>query len=354
MAQTYDSGAFERIMDQGLALADWDGFAAREAESRAKGLLRGRGLATFLEWTGGNVFEERVTIAVKGDGSIEIYATTQGMGQGIATSYAQLAVDVFGVELERIQVVFGDSDRGSGFGSAGSRSLFTAGSAVKVAADRTVDTARDLAADALEVAAADVEYLAGTFQVMGTDRAIGLFELAGRQPEGRIFIDSTSSVSGPTWPNGCHICEVEIEPATGEARVVRYASVNDAGRVVNPMIVEGQIVGGALQGIGQAMCESVIYDPETGQPLTASFMDYTLPRADMVADYETRLDPSIPCLTNPLGVKGVGELGTIGATPAVVNAVVDALARAGHGAAADGLQMPLGASRIWELLRSSQ
>lgn len=350
MAMTYDSGSFERIMDQGLALADWNGFSAREAAARARGVLRGRGIATFLEWTGGNVFEERVTIAVKGDGSIEIYATTQGMGQGIATSYAQLAVDVFGVELERIQVVFGDSDRGSGFGSAGSRSLFTAGSAVKVAADKTVDEARELAADALETASADIEYRAGAFTVAGTDRAIGLFELAARQPEGRIFMDSTSSVSGPTWPNGCHICEVEIVPETGEVMVVSYASVNDAGRVVNPMIVEGQVVGGALQGIGQAMCEHVIYDAETGQPLTASFMDYCLPRADMVGDYATRLDASIPCLTNPLGVKGVGELGTIGATPAVMNAVADALARSGRAVAADTIRMPLTPPQVWNLL----
>ena len=350
MAMTYDSGSFERIMDQGLALADWHGFAAREAASRALGRLRGRGIATFLEWTGGNVFEERVTIAVKGDGGIEIYATTQGMGQGIATSYAQLAVDVFGVELERIQVVFGDSDRGSGFGSAGSRSLFTAGSAVKVAADKTVDEARELAADALEVASADIEYRAGAFTVAGTDRAIGLFELAARQPDGRIFMDSTSSVSGPTWPNGCHICEVELVPETGEVLIASYASVNDAGRVVNPMIVEGQVVGGALQGIGQAMCEHVIYDTETGQPLTASFMDYCLPRADMVGDYTTKLDSSIPCLTNPLGVKGVGELGTIGATPAVMNAVADALARSGRVAAADTIRMPLTAPQIWACL----
>lgn len=350
MAMTYDSGAFERIMDQGLKLADWHGFAAREAASKAQGRLRGRGIATFLEWTGGNVFEERVTIAVKGDGGIEIYATTQGMGQGIATSYAQLAVDVFGVELDRIRVVFGDSDRGSGFGSAGSRSLFTAGSAVKLAADRTVDEARDLAAEALETASADIEYRAGSFTVMGTDRAIGLFDLAARQPEGRIFMDHTSSVAGPTWPNGCHICEVELLPETGEVVIAGYASVNDAGRVVNPMIVEGQVVGGALQGIGQAMCEHVIYDAETGQPLTASFMDYCLPRADMVADYATKLDASIPCLTNPLGVKGVGELGTIGATPAVMNAVADALARAGHAAAADAVAMPLTPPRIWAML----
>ena len=350
MGQTYDSGSFAQMLDQGLELADWNGFAARAAASAARGKLRGRGIATFLEWTGGNVFEERVTVAVKGDGEIEIYATTQAMGQGIATSYAQLAVDVFGVPLEKINIVLGDSDRGSGFGSAGSRSLFTAGSAVKVAADRTVDAAKDLAADALEVAPVDLEYRAGAFQVAGTDKAIGLFELAARQPEGRIFIDSTSSVSGPTWPNGCHICEVELDPDTAEIGVASYASVNDAGRVVNPLIVEGQIVGGALQGLGQAICEAVVYDPESGQPLSASFMDYAMPRADMVASYATKLDQSVPCRTNPLGVKGVGELGTIGATPALVNAVADALARNGRAQAADALQMPLSPARLWPLL----
>jgi carbon-monoxide dehydrogenase large subunit len=351
MGQSYDSGSFEKIMDQALVAADWQGFAARAAQSAKAGKLRGRGIATFLEWTGGNVFEERVTVAVKANREIEIYAATQAMGQGIATSYAQLAVDVFGVELDNIKIVMGDSDRGSGFGSAGSRSLFTAGSAVKVAADKTVDKARDLAADALEVAPVDLEYLAGAFQVAGTDRRIGLFDLAAKQPEGRIFIDSTSSVSGPTWPNGCHIAEVEIDPDTGEVAIPLYVSSNDAGRVVNPLIVEGQVVGGALQGIGQALCEAVIYDPSTGQPLTASFMDYTLPRADMLPTATTLLDQSVPCLTNPLGVKGVGELGTIGATPALVNAVSDALARHGRGAVADSVQMPLTPPRIWALLQ---
>ncbi|GGC54525.1 carbon monoxide dehydrogenase [Siccirubricoccus deserti] len=351
MGQTYDSGRFEQVMDQGLKLADWDGFAARAAETAKSGKLRGRGIATFLEWTGGNVFEERVTVAVKGDGEIEIYATTQAMGQGIATSYAQLAVDVFGVPLERIRIVLGDSDRGSGFGSAGSRSLFTAGSAVKVASDKTVATAKELAAEALEAAAVDLEYTEGAFRIAGTDRAVGLFELAARQPEGRIFIDSTSSVSGPTWPNGCHICEVEIDPDTGEIGIASYVSVNDAGRVVNPLIVEGQIAGGAAQGLGQALFEAVVYDLESGQPLSASFMDYAMPRADMVAAYTTALDQSIPCQTNPLGVKGVGELGTIGATPALVNAVADALARGGKTAAADRLQMPLTPPRVWAALQ---
>jgi len=353
MGQTYDSGSFEQIMDQGLKLADWNGFAARAEGSTKDGKLRGRGIATFLEWTGGNALEERVNIAVKGegDGEIEVYATTQAMGQGIATTYAQLVVDAFGVPLERVKVVFGDSDRGSGFGSAGSRSLFTAGSAISVAADKAVDTAKDLAADALEVSAGDVEFAEGAFRIAGTDRSIGLFELAARQPEKRIFIDSTTAVSGPTWPNGCHICEVEIDPDTGAVAIDSYVSANDAGRVVNPLIVEGQIVGGALQGIGQALCERVVYDADAGQPLSASFMDYAMPRASFVADYKTVLDQSIPCRTNPLGVKGVGELGTIGATPALVNAVADALARSGRADAADRVQMPLTPPRVWELLQ---
>ena len=351
MGQTYDSGRFESIMDQALALADWTGFDARAAESKARGRLRGRGIATFLEWTGGNVFEERVTVDVAADGFIEIYTATQAMGQGIATSYAQLAVDVFQLPIERIRIVQGDTDRGSGFGSAGSRSLFTGGSAVRVASERTVRKAQDLAADALEAPPADVEYVDGAFRIVGTDRAIGLFELAARQPGQRIWMDSTSSVEGPSWPNGCHLCEVEVDPDTGQIEVLDYASVNDVGRVVNPAIVRGQLDGGAVQGLGQALCEQVVHERDSGQLLSASFLDYALPRADLVPRFRTEMDPSIPCLTNPLGVKGVGELGTIGATPAVVNAVVDALWRAGAGERALSLQMPLTAERVWAALR---
>ncbi|MFE0755858.1 xanthine dehydrogenase family protein molybdopterin-binding subunit [Inquilinus sp. NPDC058860] len=352
MGQTYDSGRFGSIIDQAVTLADWDGFAAREAESRACGKLRGRGLASFLEWTGGNVFEERVTVQVSGDGGIEVYAATMPMGQGIATSYAQLVVDVFGVPIEKIRIVMGDTDRGQGFGSAGSRSLFTAGSAIRHASERAVDTGRDLAGDALEAAAADIEYAEGVFRIAGTDRAIGLFELADRQPDRRIFIDATSTVKGPSWPNGCHICEVELDPETGTVDIVSYVSANDVGRVVNPMIVRGQLDGGAVQGIGQALGERMVYDPETGQVMTATLMDYGVPRADVIRGFVHLLDESIPCLNNPLGVKGVGELGTIGATPAVVNAVADALARAGHGAAADLIQMPLTPATVWEALQS--
>ena len=300
------------------------------------------------------MLEERVTVNVTADGFIEIFSATQAMGQGIATSYAQLAVDVFGVPQERIRVLQGDTDRGNGFGSAGSRSLFTGGSAVRVASVRTIEHAKQLAGDVLEAAAADIEYRAGRFGVVGTDLGIDLFELAGKQPEQRIFIDSTSAVGGPTWPNGCHVCEVEIDPGTGHVEVVAYASVNDIGRVVNPTIVAGQLEGGAVQGIGQALCEAIVYDPESGQMLTASFQDYAMPRADIASSFfKTEFDTSIPCVTNLLGVKGVGELGTIGATPAIVNAVIDALDHAGLGRAAERIQMPLTAGKVWAALNGA-
>ena len=406
MAQTYDVGRFEHVLDQALPLADWDGFEARAAASRARGLWRGLGIATFLEWTGGNVFEERVTVEIKAptlpaargspalqaaeppesapprtvqartgepgagapspegalaprgdpeafeaDGIIEVFSAVNQMGQGIATSLAQLVVDTFQVPIERVRVVLGDTDRGNGFGSAGSRSLFTGGSAMHAGAERTVAEARQLAARELEAAPEDVQYAAGRFRVAGTDHAIGLFELAARQPGSRIFVDHTHTVAGPTWPNGAHICEVELDPRTGAIAVIAYASVNDVGRVVNPMIVRGQLDGGAVQGIGQALCEQVIHDRSSGQLLSASFLDYAMPRADLAGHFfRTEMDPSIPCLTNPLGVKGVGELGTIGATPCVVNAVVDALWRAGKGERALSVQMPLTPERIWSVL----
>jgi len=350
MRKTYDTGRFESILDQGLALAGWSGFEARRAESARRGRLRGRGLSTFLEWTGADVFEERVTVEVSGDGYIEIFSATQAMGQGIATSYAQLAVDVFGVPIDRIRIVQGDTDRGTGFGSAGSRSLFVGGSAVRVAAERTVAKARDLAAGALEVAARDLEYADGVFEVAGTDRRIGLFDLAKAQPRARFVVDSTSSVADATWPNGCHVCEVEIDPDTGAVEAVSYVSVNDVGRVVNPAIVIGQLEGGAVQGLGQALCEEVVYDA-SGQAITASFLDYALLRATSAPQFRTAMDQSIPSRNNALGIKGVGELGTIGATPAVVNAVIDALSRAGVEEQALALQMPLTPERVWRALR---
>ncbi len=351
MGQTYDSGEFEKILDQGLQLADWQGFEARRAEAKARGKLRGRGIATFLEWTGGNALQETVAVKVSADGFIELTSATMAMGQGIQTSYAQLAVDVFGVPIERIRILQGDTDRANGFGSAGSRSLFTGGSAVQVASEKTVDHAKDLAAQALEAPAADLEYRQGRFVVAGTDLGIGLFELAAKQPERRIVVEAGATAGGPSWPNGCHIAEVEIDPGTGQVEIVSYASVNDIGRVVSPVIVRGQLEGGAVQGIGQALSEQVVYDKESGQLLTASFLDYALPHVDVFRGFETRFDTSVPCKTNSLGVKGVGELGTIGATPTVVNAIVDALAHHGLGREAERIQMPVTSERVWRALQ---
>ena len=278
MAKTYDSGQFEKVMDRALALADWNGFAARAANAKRRGMLRGQGIATFLEWTGADVFNERVTVTVSGDGFIEMFSATQGMGQGLLTTYAQLAVDVFGVPIDRIRIVQGDTDRGTGFGSAGSRSLFVGGSAVYVAAKETVDKAKSLAAQELEAAAGDIEYARRRVPHRRHRSAHRPVRARARQPDRRIVLDSTSSVADATWPNGCHICEVEIDPDTGEVEIDGYWSVNDVGRVVNPMIVKGQLEGGALQGIGQALCERIVYDRETGQPLTGTLMDYALPR----------------------------------------------------------------------------
>jgi len=347
MGQVYDTGKFESVMDQALVLADWKGFDARAAQSASRGLLRGLGIATFLEWTGGNALEETVTVAVQADGMIEVFTAVNAMGQGIATTLTQLVVDAFGVPADQVRVVMGDTDRGNGFGSAGSRSLFTGGSAVRAGADKAIALGKQLAAKEFEAAEQDIVYASGDFTVAGTDLHIGLFDLAARQGDRQIFVDSTTTVAGPTWPNGCHISEVEVDPQTGQVAVVAYASVNDVGRVVNPLIVRGQLDGGAVQGIGQALCEHMVYDRETGQPVTGSLMDYAAPRADTAPDFRTEMDESTPCLNNPLGVKGVGELGTIGAGPTVVNAVADALARRGMTTQARALQMPISPARLW-------
>ncbi len=352
MGQTYDVGEFEKMLDQALVLADWPGSAARATQARARGRLHGRSVATFLEWTGGNALVETVGVRVRAEGVIELTSATQAMGQGIATSYAQLAVDIFGVPIECIRVLQGDTDRANGFGSAGSRSLFTGGSAVRVAAERTVDHAKALAGEALEVAPADIEYQAGAFRVVGTDVGIGLFELAKKQAGEQITMAAEASASGPSWPNACHVCEVEIDPDTGLVEIVAYASVNDIGRVVSPQIVQGQLDGGAVQGIGQALCEQLVYD-SSGQLVTASFMDYAMPHADGFRAFKTTFDTSVPSKNNILGAKGVGELGTIGATPVVVNAVVNALIEAGvPRSVAEALQMPLEPARVWAALQT--
>lgn len=352
MAQVYDSGEFEHIMRSAMAKADVAGFEARAQASAANGKWRGLGVATFLEWTGGNTFEESVNVQILSDGSVEVFTAVMPMGQGIQTSLTQLVADVFDLPPEKIRVVMGDTDRGNGFGSAGSRSIFTGGGAVAQGSQRAMDKARELAAEALEAAAQDLEYAAARFTVKGTDVNISLGELASRQAEGRIAIDSSTTAGGVTWPNACHLCEVELDPNTGETEVVAYSSVNDIGRVISPVIVRGQLDGGAVQGIGQALNELVVYEDQGGQLLTGSLMDYAVPHADVMhVDFNTHTDESIPCKTNILGVKGVGELGTIGATPAVVNAVADALARQGRGEVSPHLEMPLTPSRMWAMLQ---
>lgn len=354
MGQIYDTGAFEMIMDQALEKADWSGFAKREAESKAKGLWRGLGIATFLEWTGGNALEENVHVQILADGTIEVASAVNAMGQGIATSLAQLVVDVFGVDIAQVRVVLGDTDRANGFGSAGSRSLFTGGSAMRVGAEKTLDKARELASQALEASPADLAYASGSFSVKGTDLKISLADLAKRQPDARIEMQSSTTASGPTWPNGCHICEVEVNPSTGETSVVSYTSMNDVGRIVNPMIVEGQLDGGAVQGMGQALLESLVYDAESGQLVTGSLMDYAAPRADIMPQmFHTFTNQTVPSTNNVLGVKGVGELGTIGATPCVVNAIADAISRNGKSQKSQKLQMPLTPFRLWEILNAA-
>ncbi len=351
MGQTYDTGAFGRIFERGLALAKVDDFESRMATSAERGMWRGLGVASFLEWTSGNSFTEEVNIQILADGSVEVFTAVLPMGQGIQTSLTQLVADVFDLPAEKIRVVMGDTDRGNGFGSAGSRSIFTGGGAVSEGSAKALELARSLAAEALETAVEDLDYAQARFTVKGTDVAIELGEVAKLQADQRIVVESSTTAGAPTWPNGCHVCEVEINPETGECEVVAYSSVNDVGRVISPTIVRGQLEGGAVQGIGQALYENLIYETHGAQLISGSLMDYAVPHADvMQVDFVTEMDESIPCKTNVLGVKGVGELGTIGATPAVVNAIADALARNGHGHKTPQLQMPLTPLNVWRTI----
>ncbi len=351
MGQTYDTGAFGRIFERGLAVAKVDDFELRATTSAQRGKWRGLGVASFLEWTSGNSFTEEVNIQILADGSVEVFTAVLPMGQGIQTSLTQLVADVFDLPAEKIRVVMGDTDRGNGFGSAGSRSIFTGGGAVSEGSTKALELARSLAAEALETAVEDLDYAQARFTIKGTDVAIELGDVAKLQAEQRIVVESSTTAGAPTWPNGCHVCEVEVNPETGECEVVAYSSVNDVGRVISPTIVRGQLDGGAVQGIGQALYENLIYETHGAQLISGSLMDYAVPHADvMQVDFVTEMDESIPCKTNVLGVKGVGELGTIGATPAVVNAIAHALARNGHGHKTPQLQMPLTPLNVWQTI----
>ena len=348
MGETLDSGNFPHILEQTLAAADWAGYAARQKESAARGRLRGRAVSTFLEWTGA-VLEENVRLHVEADGRVRVFTAMQAMGQGIETSYLQILAETLQIDAARIDIVQGDSDVAQGMGSMASRSLYIGGSAMLTASNQTIDEGRKLAADALEAPAADITYSAGRFTVAGTDLGIDLAALAAKQPERRIAVSTLQKVGGPSWPNGCHVCEVEIDPDTGAVEIVRYTTVDDVGRVINPLIVAGQVQGGIAQAIGQALYEQVVYD-ETGQLLTGSFMDYAVPRAEDLPNFDTRTDETSPCKINPLGAKGVGELGTVGATPTVINAVLDALRSMGI----EDITMPATAEKVWQLIQQTR
>lgn len=345
MGETFDSGNFPHVLDRALAAADWAGFAARRAESAARGRLRGHAVSTFLEWTG-VVHEETVRLQVEADGRVRVFTAMQAMGQGIETSYLQILAETLQLDAGRIEIVQGDSDVAAGIGSMGSRSLYIGGSAMLTASNQAIDEGRRLAGEALEAPPADIVYAAGRYAVAGTDVAIDLAQLAARQPERRIAVTTLQKVGGPSWPNGVHVCEVEIDPDTGQVEIARYTTVDDVGRVINPLIVAGQVHGGIAQAVGQALMEQVVYDDE-GQLLTGSFMDYALPRADDLPEISTHTDESSPCRINPLGAKGVGELGTVGATPTVINAVLDALRPLG---VAD-IAMPATPERVWRAIR---
>ena len=349
MGEKFDSGNFPHMLDRILQAADWKGYAARRDESKKRGKLRGRALSTFLEWTG-VVHEETVNLHVEADGRVLVYTAMQAMGQGIETSYIQILSETLDIDPEKIVIVQGDSDVAQGIGSMGSRSLYIGGSAMLTASKQTIDKGRELAGDALEAAGQDIEYRDGRFKVAGTDLAIGLFELAAKQPEKRIAISTLQKVDGPSWPNSCHVCEVEIDPDTGVTQIVRYTTVDDVGRVINPMIVAGQVHGGIAQAVGQALLENTHYDPESGQLVTGSLLDYCLPRADDLPSFDTFTDESTPCKINPLGAKGVGELGTVGGTPTVMNALIDALRPMG----VKHIEMPATAERVWRAINQAK
>ena len=349
VGQVYNSGAFAHMLDRAVKLSDWDGFNARKRAAKKRGLLYGRGLTSYIEWTGGRVHNEKVSLHATAEGRVVLHSGTMAMGQGLQTTYTQMVSDSLGIPMDKIDVIQGDTDLAIGFGSVGSRSLFVGGTAVAVSTNDLINKAREKASHLLETSVEDIEYRDGLLTVVGTDKRITLFEIAQKQDGAKLSVDSEGEVDGPSWPNGTHICEVEIDPETGVTRVVRYTTVDDVGRAVNPMLVTGQVHGGVAQGIGQALYEGVAYDAE-GQLLTASYQDYCLPRADDVPPIAVTLDESAPCRTNPLGAKGCGELGAIGGPPCIANGVMDALSEFGI----TQLPTPLTPQKVWKAIREAR
>ena len=353
VGKTYDSGDFRIVLDAALKNADWAGFPTRRAEATKRGRRRGIGLAYYLEATGGAP-TERAEIRFADDGFVDVYVGTQSTGQGHETAYVQLTVDRLGVPGEKVRVKQGDTDTiPTGGGTGGARSLYSEGQAILVTAATVIEKGKKAASEALEAAPGDIVFEQGRFAIVGTDRGVDILALAATQRaraargEDVTTLDAAevAEIKAHTFPNGCHIAEVEIDPDTGVTRVLRYSVTDDVGRAVNPMIVRGQVHGGVAQGFGQAMLERTAYDRESGQLLSGSFMDYALPRADDLPDIKVDL-VEVPCASNPLGVKGAGEAGAVGSPPAVINAVIDALS-------ADGvtqIDMPATPEVVWRAL----
>ena len=353
---TYDSGEFTNLLNKAVALADWDGFAARKEESRARGKLRGRGISDYLELTG-PPGREMGGIRFEPNGAVTIITGTLDYGQGHWSPFAQVLATRLGIPFQSIRLIQGDSDELiAGGGTGGSKSMIVSGNAIVGAADKVIEAGRQMAAHVLEAAVADIEFRAGRFVIAGTDRSVGLMELAARIHAGLELppglpgsLDVADIYDGPpsAFPNGCHIAEIEVDPETGIVDVVKYTFVNDFGVIINPLLVDGQAHGGIVQGIGQALRECTVYD-EQGQLLTGSYMDYAMPRAEDAPPFMHDFH-CVPATTNPLGAKGCGEAGCAGALPSVMNALVDALAVLGirH------VDMPATPERVWRAIRSS-
>ena len=354
---TYDSGDYARNLDDGMALAGWSGIAGRRAEAAARGRLRGIGMAVYVESTVGDPVEH-VAIRFRADGGVTLSAGTQASGQGHATTWAQLLGESLGIPFEAIDVIEGDSDDlPGGGGTGGSRSTYMAALAIGDGAAKVIDKGTRIAANLLEAAPSDIRFADGNFAIAGTDRAIDIMTLAAQArdpanlPEGvepGLDADGRIETFDGTFPNGCHICEVEVDPETGAVEIVAYAAANDFGRVVNPVLVDGQVHGGVAQGLGQAVFENCVYDEHSGQLLSGSFMDYCLPRADDLPPFALATN-GVPTNQNPLGIKGCGEAGSIPAPAAVVNAVLDALKERG----VTDIDMPLTPERVWRALHAS-
>ena len=342
----YDSGDYQAALDRAVVLADWAGFETRRAEARRRGRYRGIGVANYLELNTGDP-RERAHITVRPEGRIDLVLGTLSSGQGHATSFAQLLVEWFGVKLSEVRLITGDTDvTVVGGGAHSARALRLAAVVMAKASDQIVEKGTRLAAGLLEAAEADIEFAAPRFRVKGTDRSVDLYEVAAAGPLEGL---SDEILTAPSFPYGCAVCEVEVDPETGVVEVVRYTTVDDCGRAVNPMILHGQTHGGIAQGVGQALWESCAYDAETGQLMSATLMDYALPRADMLPPFTTEIS-EVPSTSHPLGLRGGGEGGTTPALGAVVNAIVDALAELG----VDHVELPASAERVWRAIRDAQ